>query len=265
MESMLIDGTLTPAAYLLFASTPLTAQQIREAHKKYGPLLIGFDAGGVPRDGAITNDSLRDALACARSINAELEIYVEGPGGATGNDWEAGEVKRVKAAAKSVGVNTGRDSWMKDWDSWGWKKFTFTQLARYREMGFNSGEIDNLDRVLKTTDALIDFYKEYAERQLAGDLPQLVMKNVQVEDMRAVAAAIKSNQLPRSAFSDFHIFECGRTNKWQPVDEVSSQTGVGIRTVPSRNTYEYDAQGEFGAKDAFNAAIRNEQGGGPAA
>jgi hypothetical protein len=172
---------------------------------------------------------------------------------------------RLAPAAESVDVNAGRDSWMNDWDSRGWKKFTFTRLARYGKMGFNAGEIDNIDRVLNTTDVLIDFYKEYAEHQFAGDRPQLATKNLQVEDVRAVAAAIKGNQLPRSAFSDFHFFECSQTNKWQPVDEVSSQTGVGIRTVPSRNTDEYDAQGEFGAKDAFNAAIRNEQGGGPAA
>jgi hypothetical protein len=250
LESVMVDGRPTPAAYFMFASKTLSVDAIRKAKEKYGRVLVGFDAGGIPMSGEVEGDS----FAVARDLGAELEIYVEGPGGKTGDAWDPGEEARVKAAAKSVGIDVRQKGWRaKHWDTHGWKDFTFKQLAYYRGIGFNAGEIDNLDRTIKSSEALVAFYREYAERQLAGELPQLVMKNISVEDMTAVVEAMKSSVLPRRMFSDFHIFECGDTDDWKPVDDISATQG--IRTVPSRNTYDYDAKGTFGLNAEFDAAM----------
>jgi hypothetical protein len=250
LESVMVDGRPTPAAYFMFASKTLPVSVIRKAKEKYGRVLVGFDAGGIPMSGEVDNDS----FAVARDLGAELEIYVEGPGGKTGDTWDPGEEARVKAAAKSVGIDVREKGWRtKHWDTHGWKDFTFKQLSYYRGIGFNAGEIDNLDRTIKGPDALVAFYREYGERQLAGELPQLVMKNISVEDMTAVVEAMKASVLPRRMFSDFHIFECGRTDEWKPVDDISKTQG--IRTVPSRDTYNYDAKGLFGLDAEFDAAM----------
>jgi hypothetical protein len=250
LESVMVDGRPTPAAYFMFASKTLSVDAIRKAKAKYGRVLVGFDAGGIPMSGEIEGDS----FAVARDLGAELEIYVEGPGGKTGDTWDPGEEARVKAAAKSVGIDVRQKGWRtKHWDTHGWKDFTFKQLSYYRGIGFNAGEIDNLDRTIKGPEQLVAFYREYAERQLAGALPQLVMKNISVEDMTAVVEAMKSSVLPRRMFADFHIFECGNTDEWKPVDDISAT--MGIRTVPSRDTYNYDAKGGFGLNAEFDAAM----------
>lgn len=249
-KSVMVDGKPVPAAYFMFASKVLSVAAIRKAKEKYGRVLVGFDAGGIPMEGEIDNDS----FATARDLGAELEIYVEGPGGKTGDTWDPGEEARVKAAAKSVGIDTRQKGWRaKHWDTQGWKDFTFRQLSYYRGIGFNAGEIDNLDRVIKGPEQLVAFYKEYGERQTAGELPQLVMKNISVEDTAAVIDAIKSGELPRTMFAEFHIFECGNSDDWKEVDDLTRTQG--IRTVPSRDTYNYDAKGTFGLDKEFADAM----------
>jgi hypothetical protein len=250
LESVMVNGRPVPAAYFMFASKTLSIASIRKAKEKYGRVLVGFDAGGIPMNGETDNES----FAVARDLAAELEIYVEGPGGKTGDSWDPGEEARVKAAAKSVGIDTKVKGWRtKHWDTQGWKDFTFRQLAYYRGIGFNAGEIDNLDRVIKGPTALVAFYKEYGARQTAGELPQLVMKNISVEDMGAVVDALQSGNLPRMMFADFHIFECGNSDEWKEVDDLSKTQG--IRTVPSRDTYNYDAKGTFGLDEEFASAM----------
>lgn len=253
-ESVLVDGRPTPAAYFMFASKTLSVAAIRKAKDKYARVLVGFDAGGIPMSGDVENDS----FAVARDLGAELEIYVEGPGGKTGDAWDPGEEARVKAAAKSVGIDTREKGWRaKHWDTHGWKTFTFNQLAYYRGIGFSAGEIDNLDRVIKGPEQLVAFYREYGERQLAGELPQLVMKNISAEDTTAVVEALKSSVLNRQMFADFHIFECGKSDDWKEVDDISK--AQGIRTVPSTNTYDYDAKGTFGLDAEFANAMGLDQ------
>lgn len=251
-EAVMVDGKLVPAAYFLFASDVLSPDAIGKVKTKYGRVLIGFDAGNVPETGPIDLQSFR----VARDLGAELEIYVEGPGGPTGDSgWLKDEAARVKKASEGLGIDTTKKGWRdKEWDTWGWKKYTFAQLARYKAQGFNAGEIDNISRVLEGSDKLLALYKEYAVEYAKGTMPQLVMKNISVEDMSAIVRAIETNVLPRSMFSEFHIFELDPgDSSWRMVDAISKR--VGIRTVPSTNTYQYDAKGEFGLEAEFDAAM----------
>ena len=254
-ESVRVDGRPVPAEFFLFASKTLSAETIRKAKEKHGRVLVGFDAGAIPQTGKI----YEPAFQVAKDLGAELEIYVEGPGGPTGDTgWAQDETARVKDAAELVGVDTRAKDWLKNgWDTGGWKAYTFLQLAAYAKQGFNAGEIDNLERVIQGPAQRVAFYKEYAERVKAGPFPQLVMKNVSEEDMTAVVKAVESGELPRAMFSEFHIYECANTEDWAPVDKISRR--LGIRTVPSRNTNKYDAKGAFGLKQEFDRAYALNQ------
>lgn len=237
------NGQRLPADYFLFASRGVSAKQVRDAADKYGRIMVGFDSGNIP-------DA---ALKAARDVGAELEIYVEGPGGPTGDAWSPDESARVKKAAASVGVNTRKTGWMKDWDAWGWKAFTFKQLEAFKENGYSAAEIDNLGRVLgEDVGPLLAFFGEYAERCLVGRLPRLVMKNITEEQMTAVVDAVKNGRLPRAMFSEFHISETGSGDRAEQ-DRLSSM--IGIRTVASNDTYNYDAFGEFGLAQQFAALM----------
>ena len=242
------NGQRLPADYFLFASRGVSAKQVRDAAQKYDRIMVGFDSGNIP-------DA---ALKAAREVGAELEIYVEGPGGPTGDAWSPDESARVKKAAASVGVSTKKGAWMKDWDAWGWKAFTFKQLEAFREDGYSAAEIDNLGRVLGDgVGPLMAFFSEYAERCLAGRLPRLVMKNITETQLAAVVDAVKGGRLPRSMFSEFHISETGSGDRAEQ-DRLSSM--IGIRTVASNDTFNYDAFGEFGLMQQFASAMA-----GPAA
>ena len=249
-ESVKIDGRFVPAAYFMFASSPpLTSTAIRQAKQRHGRILVGFDAGAIPDAGEITNSSYKAAV----EAGAELEIYVEGPGGPTGAAWLPDEKERVKAAAALVGVDTKAKDWLeRGWNGGGWKAYTFRQLENYKRRGFNAAEIDNLYRVIETSEGLIAFYKEYGKLCSADRLPQLIMKNIDEPTLRSVVKAIQSNELPRTMFSEFHIFEISSGDPWHMLDKISSE--VGIRTVVSTNTRKYAAAGTYGLNREFDVA-----------
>jgi hypothetical protein len=243
-------GMRLPAKYFMFASAGVPAKKVREAADKYGRIMVGFDSGNVP-------DS---TLKAARQCGAELEVYVEGPGGPTGDAWLPDEAARIKVAAQSVGVDTSRPqkAWMKDWNDWGWKGFTFKQLEGYLHRGYSAAEIDNLYRALgDDPEAYVRFYIEYAALQVAGKLPRLILKNQSEDQLRALVAAVQKGDLPRSMFAEFHISEKG-TGDRKKQNELSSR--IGIRTVPSNDTYNYDAYGEFGLDTQYAAMFPPKPG-----
>ena len=235
-----VNGQRQPADYFMFASRGVSVKSIKGAADKYDRIMVGFDAGNIPEA----------ALKAAHDVGAELEIYIEGPGGPTGNSWSPDERARVRRASAKVGIDTSKNSWMKEWDDWGWKAYSFLQLEEFMGEGYSAGEIDNLSRVLgEGTEKLIEFYQEYGERCLAGHLPRLIMKNNSPEQLQAVVAAVKSGDLPREMFAEFHICEKGTGFNRKKLDEISQL--IAIRTVPSNDTFNYDAYGEFGLAAQF--------------
>jgi hypothetical protein len=221
-------GMRLPANYFMFASAGVSAKKIREAADRYGRIMVGFDSGNVPEA----------SMRAARQANAELEIYVEGPGGPTGNAWLPDEAARIKIAAASVGVDTTKtqSAWMKEWNDWGWKEFTFKQLESYLHKGYSSGEIDNLYRSLgDEPEAYVGFYAEYAQRQVAGRLPRLVLKNQSEAQLEAIVKAVDAGELPRSMFSDFHISEKG-TGDRKKQNQLSSASAPSRATTPTTTT-----------------------------
>lgn len=237
-------GMRLPAKYFLFSSEGVTPQAVRSAAEKYGRIMVGFDSGNIPDR----------ALAAARDADAELSIYVEGPGGVTGTAWAPDEKARIKHAAASVGIHTDDRNWMKNWDDWGWKTYAFRQLENYKRNGYSACEIDNIDRVTdRDPAATIAFYKEFADKQSDGKLPRLIPKNLSVEQVTRLIQAIKAHDLPRSMFSEFHISEKGTGDDRAKLDMLTST--IGIRTVPSNDTYHYDAKGTFDLEQQYAALM----------
>ncbi len=235
----------TPPRYFAFSSSGLSTAKVNEIINRYGNnVLIGFDAGNIP-DGA---------LGLAKSKGAKLHIYVEGPGGVTGSSgWAADELARVKAAARSVGIDTSQSqsSWMREWNSSGYKAFTRKQLADFKRQGFDSAEIDNLynDSSIgeggSRVNGMINFYKTYASWWRNGEVPRLMIKNNDEEQLRAVASAISSGALPRAMFSDFAIAEQGVGSNRATQAQIAKT--FGVQMINSNDTYNYDAYGEYRA------------------
>lgn len=250
-ESVLVDGKPTPAAYYLFASDVLPVADISKAAREHSRIMVGFDAGNIPRSGPIEVE----AFHVARKVGAELQIYVEGPGGPTGSSWARDEIERIAKAAASVGIDATQPNWRRNhWDTGGWRSFTLKQLADYKQQGFQSAEIDNIGRVIDDVDGLIAFYKQYDEECRSGRLPQLIMKNVGAEDVEAIVRAVESKSLRRELFSEFHICETSCGYDTRKIDAVTRR--IGIRTLESRNTFKYAARGLFGYQAEFDAAQR---------
>ena len=235
-----VDGQRLPADYFMFASRGVSVKSIHGAADKYDRVMVGFDAGNIPEA----------ALKAAHDVGAELEIYVEGPGGPTGTSWSADEKARVKRASAKVGIDTSKSSWMHEWDDWGWKAYAYMQLEEFLGEGYQAAEIDNLSRVLgEGNDKLIEFYQDYGERCLAGHLPRMIMKNNSPAQMQAVLDAVLAGDLPREMFSEFHICEKGTGYNRKKLDEISAK--MAVRTVASNDTFNYDAYGEYGLATAF--------------
>ncbi len=223
-------------------------------------LLVGIDIGGLaPGDlsclqagkfQGIKNPGLR--LAAEKGCG--LHAYVEGPGGVTGSDWDEDEKQRTIERAKAVGITikdpaNENDPGTKAWNSWGWRKFTRTQLQGLKQAGFQTAEIDNIMNDPKVGDdesgaGIVGFYKEYAQWWQAGEVPRLTPKNLSVEQWQAIVAAINAGTLPRGMFADFSIAE-------EDVDDRAEGAKIsaklGIAGLYSNDTGNYATAGAIGA------------------
>lgn len=214
-----------PPAYFAFSSQPLLTDRVTELARHYrGNVLIGVDA----------NSEAENVVLAARRGGARLHVYLEGPGGPTGATWTRDELERIELAARQVGLS-GAD-WQKRWDEGGWEVSTFQQLRHYHDLGFESAEVDNLDRVLGTE--LVPFYQDYAGWYQQGLVPRVVLKNVGPETY----ARLKAANLPREMFEDYAIWEssCGDA---QESSRASAE--LGIQTLVSPDTYHYAVSGAY--------------------
>ncbi|HRD78932.1 MAG TPA: hypothetical protein PK264_23825, partial [Hyphomicrobiaceae bacterium] len=211
-------------------------------------LLVGLDATSFEDDG------FSRTRERAETLGAGLMIYVEGPGGPTGDEWADDEKGRIKMAAKSVGVDVTRTEreWLKVWKNGKWKDYTFKQLAKYKDQGFVAAEIDNLYQAVGESDEavkLLQLLDEYQAGVQAGHLPRLVLKNLTGPQLRKIAGAIKSGRLSRDTFAEFHIAEKGTGT---PSEQKEEAAKIAIRTIRSTNTHQYTAFGAYGLEERFD-------------
>lgn len=224
-----------PPDYFAYRDKPLGAGAVKELVGRHGRnVMIGVDP---------TYDGWQATDRAAKEAGARRHAYLEGPGGPTGAKWDPEEKQRVVRAARGQGIDTSNPGWMKEWNDTGWKGHTHDQLRDFKRQGFESAEVDNLYRGLgDSPKRLVDFYQEYASWHRQGDVPTLLMKNVDRPQMEAVAQAIRRGELPRSMFSDYAIWETS-AGALEGQERVAAQ--LGIRTLVSNDTYNYAARGAF--------------------
>ncbi|MCA9793847.1 MAG: peptidoglycan-binding protein [Candidatus Eremiobacteraeota bacterium] len=229
------QATSKPPDYFAYRDKPLGASAVKDLVSRHGRnVMIGVDP---------TYEGWQATDRAAKEAGARRHVYLEGPGGPTGDKWDPEEKQRVVRAARGQGIDTSRPGWMKEWNSTGWKNHTHDQLKDFKKQGFESAEIDNLYRGLGDSPRrLVDFYKEYAGWHSQGDVPSLLMKNVDKPQMQAVVEAVNRGDLPRSMFSDYAIWETS-AGPLEGQERLARQ--LGIRTLVSDDTYNYAARGQF--------------------
>lgn len=239
----------------------VSAETIRNLVRQHGNnILIGFDLGRLDPDAVRGGNLLdaipqqqREAFRVARELGVRLHAYLGGPFGPTGSSFESGERQFREESARRVGINTSRSGWENEWNDWGWKKATQEQLKVVKQLGFESFELDNLERDKRikaphnadtgmNTAELIKFYREVA----GWDGPQrLMMKNLEVENLRGVEQAMNNGTLNRARFADFHISEENNRNQWPQIEAASAR--MGIQLARSHNTYAYATTQSYAA------------------
>lgn len=241
-----------PPAYFLFASdvgdgtNAISTKKVDGALKRFGKnILVGVDSGCV-EDGEAAA-----IVEHAKKGGARLHIYLEGPGGVTGDEWTRDELARIKtrAAAEGIDTNQSREKWLEAWNNEGWKNSTYKQLRAYKALGFESAEIDNLaNGIARTPDAVtrdeyMTFFKSYQQWFEKGDVPRLLLKNLNEDELASVADAAQDGRLSRAMFADFHIAEADSGDNQK---QSAQSARMGIKTVFSADTEHYSA---FGAHD----------------
>ncbi len=254
-----------------FASNPQNAGQIKqqiERNKANGQkTMVGID----PNNGPAEQQRL---FKTAKAAGAETHKYLEGRGGPTGEKgWEKSEWDRTKTAAANlknpIHLTSQSDNSpaMKEWNNRGWQEHSIKQAREAKKEGYDSVEVDNINRLDSgdNTKRTMDFYRQYAGEFAKGDMPTLLMKNQSAEELRSIhkgiqnyertrgmspeelakqPESVRNHRLPREMFSDFAITEIKKGQKL-PAEAESLANALGIRMLPSTNTYQYDAHGRY--------------------
>lgn len=278
IEPKVLKSESAPAKYFEFSSEDPSVDwphkeknlakykdKLRGLIKKYGKnILVGAD---------YTHANFKYKMQIIRELGLKSHIYLGGPMGVTGEKITPEEAKARRDAARSVGINIKKSDWLSQWNSWGWKTHTRNQIKQIqKDWGPNfSYEIDNLymAKIKKDEDVksflncgdsknnkackasqnigssaeLISFYREQDNWQKENKIQAtLLMKNIHEDEMVNIANATKNNILSRDFFSDFHISEKGTGDRSK---QAKMSELMGVQTVPSNNTYDYDARGEY--------------------
>jgi chitosanase len=127
------------------------------------------------------------------------------------------------------------------WNAVVWWRATRDKLKTYKANGFKAAEIDHLDQLFDLdTEAgivgLLGFLEDrYRPGHRAGELPDLIMKNLNASALAAVKAAIDAGRLQRDMFADFHIFEINTAESSDVAlirDEIATASAAfGIQTI----------------------------------
>jgi hypothetical protein len=211
-----------------------------------------------------TIHNYREAFSVAKQLGVRMHAYLGGPCGPTGSKISPDEYAYMQKTSRALGINTNSQDWMGQWNSWGWKEATKRQLKVIKQLGFESYEIDNLERDRKigsSKSGIVDFYREAA--QWDGP-PKIMMKNLSVRNLQDVESAMSDGRLQRSKFADFHISEEDFKGQWPQLERASGR--MGIQLARSHDTHNYACSTDYkpgllGAVNQFLTGVGNFVGG----
>lgn len=247
--SVLVAQAQTPVGYFTFASDAdiILRQDLSSVVNRVGSnFMVGGDSG-YP---FVSPEFVR-VMRKADSYGAEKHVYLEGPGGPTGNGGIAGdECQRMIERARRVGIPIDRNNcsssakWIKTWNSTGWWDSTLLEIQYfYDRYKISSVEIDNLYRAgVESSASVVRFLVRFQTAMQAKNLPvTILLKNMDVDNLNAVKAAIDAGTVRRNSLSDFAISEEDFRSEWPAIKRASKR--IGIVTLTSSNTYNYQARG----------------------
>lgn len=227
----------------------LTTPQAQSALAKYSGVIAGIDVGGDTASSDFLN-----RVQKMRTQGWRVHVYLEGPGGPTGNSWTQDECARIQNAAKiyvaksiPVGDHCQDDNadWMKEWNQTGFFKQVQQQLSDLQPLGVVSVEVDNLYRAGYGSGAmpLSDFIVRFNSGKTADNPIKLLLKNISSPaELDAILAAS-----PRTAISDYMILEEDFKNQWCTLRSAGKK--YGIVAGFSWNTFDYHSEVDSNGKD----------------
>ena len=227
----------------------LGTPQAKATLAKYNNVIAGIDAGG--------NTASNNFLSQVQNLRAQgwrLHVYLEGPGGPTGNSWSQDECLRIQNAAKTyvskpvpVGDHCQDDNadWMKEWNQIGFFKQLQQQLSDLQPLGVESVEVDNLYRAgyADGLKPLSEFIVRFNNGKAANNPIKLLLKNIgSPAELDALLAAS-----PRSAIANFMILEEDLKSQWCALQSTGKK--YGIVAAFSWSTFDYHAETDSNGKD----------------
>ena len=170
--------------YFFNANRGISRKKIDSIIGAYGTnVLIGTDPG----EKDTPSDVAKPQLDYLKSKKIPTHIYLVGPGMMSWSEQERNQIKRY---AKSIGINTSKNDWHKQWISIGWKKKVFQQFEYYyKNYNAYSCEIDNLDSAIANNPIkTIEYFKQLKTELRAANVPtKLMLKNLDIEQLKAVS------------------------------------------------------------------------------
>lgn len=203
------------------SGTQFTPADLKKMVDQYGQnILVGGDPGW--------NEDFEEAMKAVDFHGAYKHVYLTGPGMM---EWSPEEVKEIKAAAKSIGIDTSKPSWKDQWfKAGGWEKKVQAWFKEYDAKGFYSAEIDNLDAVMdQDPDKFIAFLDRLDTFLCKYNLTiKLMVKNLSEDQLTALI-----DYQPRpELLCEFGMFEAG---SGCPSRQANLAAKIGIQAVTPRN------------------------------
>lgn len=257
--ALIPDDITAPRRFYFMSSNDFSKSTLQAAVQKYGHILVGFDPGNkdVPDDDAL------NVIKNAQAVGASLHVYFVGP---TMQSWSAEERKQCEYLAESVGINTDKKDWQKEWYSTGWERKIQQQFRYYwTKYKAYSLEIDNLDSCTMKYDwdQYVDFFQRLDKFRKANDIEtKLMLKNIDDDGMDAIEKAVKDNRLDGSMFAPWALFEA-ETGSEKHQYGVAARLGIRAVTPSSglreTHTYGVSSDGVPGLDDTTNPWVGRDE------
>lgn len=250
-------GQQTPASYFYFSSDDDAVDVLSEP----GAIAVLGDAtviAGIDPGGDLESSEFQERIDALRAQGRRLHVYLEGPGGPTGDAWTADECERITAAATSVGLSVpegddcGDDDapWLSAWNESGFLLHVEHQLALLSDYDVYSVEVDNLARAGFGEDQapLSEFLALFADaRARAGSAARLLLKNI--ESGAELEDVVQGGE--RELVADYMILEEYLAEDWCELATTAKEHAV--TAAFSWDTYHFHAEVDDRGRDLLLA------------
>lgn len=219
---------------------------------------------GIDPGGDLESEEFVERADALREQGRRIHVYLEGPGGPTGDDWTPDECERIKAAATDAGVTVpanddcGDDDspWLREWNESAFLVHVERQLAALSSYDIYSIEIDNLARAgfgleQRPLSELVALFA--ATRERAGSSARLLLKNI--ESSGELLAVLDDSE--RELLADYLILEEYLKDDWCAIAATARERG--LTAAFSWDTYHFHAETDELGRDRVLAGPKRAE------